>query len=53
MRLERIALPYSGGVFEQPARDMEALAVLESVAHTVMDERMKERRGKDKRRARR
>lgn len=43
---ERVALPFAGGVYEQPAREMEALAVLESVATEVLHEQMKESRGR-------
>ena len=47
MHFERVALPAAGGVSDQPARTMEALDVLESVALAVMHERAKERHRKE------
>ena len=49
VHFERTALPAAGGLYDQPARDMEALEVLENVANTVAWEQMKERRAKAKR----
>jgi len=40
-RFERVALPTSGGVGDQPAKTMEALDVLEAVAFTVLMEQPK------------
>lgn len=39
LQFERVALPYAGGVYEQPAREMDALALLENVANAVLNER--------------
>jgi len=49
VRFERTALPVAGGLYDQPARDMEALSVLEAVAAAVIDEQTKERRAREKR----
>ena len=49
VRFERVCLPLAGGLYEQPARDMEALEVLEATATVVAYEQMKERRAKAKR----
>ena len=42
-RFERVALPYAGGVAEQPVKTMEALDELERVATTLLTERSKDR----------
>ena len=47
LRFERVALPVAGGITEQPAKTMQALAVLESVALAVMSEQAKERRSRE------
>jgi hypothetical protein len=49
VRFERVCLPHAGGLYDQPARDMEALEVLEATAMTVAYEQMKERRARAKR----
>lgn len=49
VRYERVALPLSGGLYRQPARDMEALSALEGVANTVAYEQAQERRSRAKR----
>jgi hypothetical protein len=49
VHFERVALPVAGGVYDQPARDMEALEVLEGVANTVAYEQAEERRSRAKR----
>ena len=53
VRFKRVSLPVAGGVAEQPAKTMQALAVLESVALAVMHEQAKERRSKEKSKRRR
>lgn len=49
VRFERVCLPHAGGVCDQPARDMEALGVLEATANTVLAEQAQERRARAKR----
>lgn len=49
VRYERIALPRAGGVYDQPAQEMEALEVLEATATAVLHEQMAERRKRAKR----
>lgn len=49
VRFERVALPVAGGLYDQPARDMEALQVLEGVAMAVAYEQTQERRSRAKR----
>lgn len=51
VRFERVALPRAGGLYDQPARDMEALEVLEATANAVVAEQAKERRARAKREA--
>lgn len=48
VRYERTALPVAGGLYDQPARDMEALEVLEATANAVVAEQAKERRAREK-----
>lgn len=48
-RYERVALPSAGGLYDQPARDMEALDVLEATANAVLWEQAQERRTRAKR----
>lgn len=38
VRFVRASLPYAGGLYDQPARDMEALSVLEMTATAVVSE---------------
>jgi len=38
VRFVRASLPHAGGIYDQPARDMEALSVLEMTATAVVSE---------------
>jgi hypothetical protein len=49
VRFERTCLPLAGGLYDQPARDMEALEVLEATATTVAYEQAQERRARAQR----
>jgi hypothetical protein len=46
VRIERVAFPAKGGVYDQPARTMEALEVMEGTAYAVVSEQIEERRAK-------
>jgi hypothetical protein len=45
---ERVALPVEGGIAQQPAKDMQALDHLETLANEILRERLKEIRDKKK-----
>lgn len=45
---ERTALPVTGGAAEQPAKDMQALELIEAVANQVLREEVREARERNK-----